>query len=81
MLISITLASPVLASPPSQGDTVTVSDSVTWTDGTFDGEIIIQNGGELQWTGDVDVKEGSKIIVEVGGILAVSYTHLRAHET
>ncbi len=76
MLISITLASPVLASPPSQGDTVTVSDSVTWTDGTFDGEIIIQNGGELQWTGDVDVKEGSKIIVEEGGILELDSANL-----
>ena len=76
MLISITLASPVLASPPSQGDTVTVSDSVTWTDGTFDGEIIIHNGGELQWTGDVDVKEGSKIIVEEGGILELDSANL-----
>ncbi len=76
MLISITLASPVLASPPSQGDTVTVGDSVTWTDGTFDGEIIIQNGGELQWTGDVDVKEGSKIIVEEGGILELDSANL-----
>ena len=76
MLISITLASPVLASPPSQGDTVTVSDSVTWTDGTFDGEIIIQNGGELQWTGDVDVKEGSKIIIEEGGILELDSANL-----
>ena len=77
MLISITLASPVLASPPSQGDTVTVSDSVTWTDGTFDGEIIIQNGGELQWTGDVDVREGSKIIVEQGGMLQLDSAHLK----
>ena len=77
MLISITLASPVLASPPSQGDTVTVSDSVTWTDGTFDGEIIIQNGGELQWTGDVDVREGSKIIVEEGGVLQLDSAHLK----
>ena len=77
MLISITLASPVLASPPSQGDTVTVSDSVTWTDGTFDGEIIIQNGGELQWTGDVDVREGSKIIVEEGGMLQLDSAHLK----
>ena len=77
MLISITLASPVLASPPSQGDTVTVSDSVTWTDGTFDGEIIIQNGGELQWTGDVDVREGSKIIVEAGGMLQLDSAHLK----
>ena len=77
MLISITLASPVLASPPSQGDTVTVGDSVTWTDGTFDGEIIIQNGGELQWTGDVDVREGSKIIVEEGGMLQLDSAHLK----
>ena len=77
MLISITLASPVLASPPSQGDTVTVSDSVTWTDGTFDGEIIIQNGGELQWTGEVDVREGSKIIVEEGGMLQLDSAHLK----
>ena len=77
MLISITLASPVLASPPSQGDTVTVSDSVTWTDGTFDGEIIIQNGGELHWTGDVDVREGSKIIVEEGGMLQLDSAHLK----
>ena len=76
MLISITLASPVLASPPSQGDTVTVSDSVTWTDGTFDGEIIIQNGGELQWTGDVAVKEGSKIIIQEGGILELDSANL-----
>ena len=76
MLISITLASPVLASPPSQGDTVTVSDSVTWTDGTFDGEIIIQSGGELQWTGDVAVKEGSKIIIEEGGILELDSANL-----
>lgn len=77
MLISITLASPVLASPPSQGNTVTVSDSVTWTDGTFDGEVVIQSGGELKWTGNVDVKEGSKIVIEEGGVLELDSANLQ----
>ena len=77
MLTSITLTIPVMASPPSQGDTVTISDSVSWSDGTFDGEIVIQNGGELHWTGDVAIKQDSKIVVEDGGILHLDAANLQ----
>ena len=77
MLTSITLTIPVMASPPSQGDTTNISDSVSWSDGTFDGEIVIQNGGELHWTGDVAIKQDSKIIVEDGGILHLDAANLQ----
>ena len=55
MLTSVTLCSPVLASAPSDGSTVTVTDSVSWNGGTFDGEIIIKDGAELHWTGEIDI--------------------------
>ena len=69
MLTSVILCSPVLASAPSDGSTVTVADSVSWSGGTFDGEIIIKNGAELHWTGDVSVEQGSSIIIEEGATL------------
>ena len=69
MLTSITFSGLGLATPPSQGDTVTVSESVNWSDGTFNGEIIVQGGAELHWTGDVNVEQGSSIIIEEGGTL------------
>ena len=47
MLSSITLSGFAIASPPTQGSTVTISDSVSWNGGDLDGEIIIANGGEL----------------------------------
>ena len=69
MLASVTLCSPVLASAPSDGSTVTVTDSVSWNGGTFDGEIIIKDGAELHWTGDVTVEQDAKITIEEGGTL------------
>ncbi|MBT93526.1 MAG: hypothetical protein CMA60_01705 [Euryarchaeota archaeon] len=69
MLTSVILCSPVLASAPADGSTVTVTDSVAWNGGTFDGEIIIKDGVELHWTGDVSVEQGSSIIIEEGAIL------------
>ena len=69
MLSSITLSGFVIASPPTQGSTVTISDSVSWNGGDLDGEIIIANGGELHWSGDVFVNEGSSIIIQEGGLL------------
>ena len=69
MLTSVILCSPVLASAPSDGSTVTVEDSVSWSGGTFDGEIIIKDGAELHWTGDVSVEQGSSIIIEEGATL------------
>ena len=61
MLTSVILCSPVLASAPSDGSTVTVTDSVSWSGGTFDGEIIIKDGAELHWTGDVSVEQDAKL--------------------
>ena len=69
MLTSITIAGPVLASPPSQGETITITESAAWTDGSFDGEIIIKDGAELHWTGDVTVEQDAKITIEEGGTL------------
>ncbi|CAI8312399.1 MAG: Uncharacterised protein [Candidatus Poseidoniaceae archaeon] len=69
MITSITLCSPVLASAPSDGSTVTVTDSVSWNGGAFDGEIIIKDGAELHWTGDVSVHQDAKITIEEGGTL------------
>ena len=69
MLTSITIAGPVLASPPSQGETITITESAAWTDGSFDGEIIIKDGAELHWTGDVNVEQDAKITIEEGGTL------------
>ena len=69
MLTSVTLCSPVLASAPSDGSTVTVTDSVSWNGGTFDGEIIIKDGAELHWTGEIDIHQDARIIVEEGGTL------------
>ena len=69
MLTSITLCGPVLASPPSQGDSVTISEAVSWTDGTFDGDIIIKDGGSLHWSGDIMIEQDAKITIEEGGTL------------
>ena len=69
MLTSITISGPVLASPPTEGNTVTITESSSWTDGSFDGEIIIKDGAELHWTGDIDVEQDAKIMVEEGGTL------------
>ena len=69
MLTSMTISGPVLASPPNQGNTVTITESASWTDGSFDGEIIIKDGAELHWTGDIDVEQDAKITIEQGGTL------------
>ena len=69
MLASIILCSPVLASAPSDGSTVTIADSVSWNGGTFDGEIIIKDGAELHWSGDVTIEQDAKILIEEGGTL------------
>ena len=81
MLASITLCGPVIASPPSQGDTVTVTDTVSWTDGTFDGEIIIKSGAELHWTGDIAVEQDSKIVIEEGGTLHLDAANLHTENS
>jgi len=69
MLTTITLCSPVLASAPTDGSTTTITDSVSWNGGTFDGEIIILDGAELHWTGEIDIEQDARIIVEEGGVL------------
>ena len=66
MLTSITLCGPVLGAPPAQGDTVTISTPESWTDGTFDGEIVIKDGGTLHWSGDIMIEQDARIIVEEG---------------
>ena len=81
MITAVLLSSPVVASPPTQGETETISDSTMWNDGTFDGEILIQNGGELHWTGTVDVKEDSNIVVEDGGVLHLDSVHFQGENT
>jgi len=81
MLTSITLYGPVLASPPSQGNTVTVTDTVSWTDGTFDGEIIIKSGAELHWTGEITVEQDSRIVIEEGGTLHLDAANLHTEDS
>lgn len=76
MLTSMTISGPVLASPPSQGNTVTITESASWTDGSFDGEIIIKDGAELHWTGDIDVEQDAKITIEEGGTLHLDEANL-----
>jgi len=76
MLTSITISGPVLASPPTEGNTVTITESASWTDGSFDGEIIIKDGAELHWTGDIDVEQDAKITIEEGGTLHLDEANL-----
>ena len=78
MLTSVTLCSPVLASAPSDGSTVTVTDSVSWDGGSFDGEIIIKDGAELHWTGDVSVEQDAKITIEEGGTLHLDEANMES---
>ena len=78
MLTSVTHCSPVLASAPSDGSTVTVTDSVSWNGGSFDGEIIIKDGAELHWTGDVSVEQDAKITIEEGGILHLDEANMES---
>ena len=78
MLTSVTLCSPVLASAPSDGSTVTVTDSVSWNGGSFDGEIIIKDGAELHWTGDVSVEQDAKITIEEGGTLHLDEANMES---
>ena len=77
MLTSIVLTAPIMASPPSQGDTAIIDDATSWDGGSFDGEIIIQDGGELHWTGDVTIEQDSKIVVEEGGILHLDSANMQ----
>ena len=77
MLTSITITGFALATPPSQGNSVTISDTVSWNDGTFDGEIIIEDGGELHWSGEVDVKQDSTIVIMEGGTLHLDSVELQ----
>ena len=77
MLTSITLCGPVLASPPSQGGTVSITESVSWTDGTFDGDIIIKDGGTLHWSGDIMIEQDAKITIEEGGTLHLDAANIQ----
>ena len=69
LLTSIALSGLGLAAPPTEGNTVTVTDSETWVGGSFEGTVVVAEGGTLQWSGEVAVKQNSKIIVEEGGTL------------
>jgi len=69
MITPLALCGPVLASPPTQGDTVNITDTVVWNDGTFDGEIIVKEGGSLHWSGDIMIEQDALITVEEGGTL------------
>ena len=69
LLTSIALSGLGLAAPPTEGNTVTVTDSETWVGGSFEGTVVVAEGGALQWSGEVAVKQNSKIIVEEGGTL------------
>ena len=70
LITSIALTVPVTASPPAQGGSETITDTVSWTeDGNFDGEVIVKSGGELHWSGDISVKQNSHVRIEEGGTL------------
>ena len=69
MITPLALCGPVLASPPTQGDTVNITDTVVWNDGTFDGEIIVKEGGSLHWSGDIMIEQDAQITIEEGGTL------------
>lgn len=69
MITPLALCGPVLASPPTQGGTVNITDTVVWNDGTFDGEIIVKEGGSLHWSGDIMIEQDALLTVEEGGTL------------
>ena len=61
LLTSIALSGLGLAAPPTEGNTVTVTDSETWVGGSFEGTVVVAEGGTLQWSGEVAVKQLSLI--------------------
>lgn len=77
MLTSITLTGFAIATPPTQGDSITINDFVSWTDGNFDGEIIIADGGELDWSGDISIAQDSTILIEEGGTLHLDSANIQ----
>lgn len=69
MMIPILFASTTLASPPTNGSTTVISDSQTWNGGSFNGDVVIADGGVLTWTGESQIATDSTITVEEGGTL------------
>ena len=69
MMIPILFASTTLASPPTNGSTTLVSDSQTWEGGNLNGDVVIEDGGVLTWTGESQISTDSTITIQEGGIL------------
>ncbi|MBL6890412.1 MAG: hypothetical protein ISR25_07995 [Candidatus Poseidoniaceae archaeon] len=69
MMIPILFASTTLASPPTNGSTILVSDSQTWEGGNLNGDVVIADGGVLTWTGESQISTDSTITIQEGGIL------------
>ena len=49
--------------------------------GAFEKDIFTGDGSTTQFTLTHTVASATSIIVSLGGVIPVSYTHLRAHET
>ncbi|MEK9731216.1 MAG: hypothetical protein VW230_05610 [Candidatus Poseidoniales archaeon] len=68
------LASPTIhAEPPSDGESVTISEQQTWSEGgVLDGMVTIESGSSVEVTATYSVETGSVILVEEGATLQIS---------
>jgi hypothetical protein len=59
-----------LSSPPSNGDSVTITGDETWTGPqNFDGSVLISGGANLTIEGHITITQGSSITVENGSLV------------
>ena len=74
LLTLLLIAGPLAqATPPSSGDSTTVSASETWTeDAVMDGHVTVADGATLTVNANITMETGSSITVEEGGQLVIT---------
>jgi hypothetical protein len=74
LLALLMLAMPVVhATPPSSGESATISEATTWTeDATMDGDLTVAAGASLTINANITMQQGSSITVEEGAQLVLT---------
>ena len=74
LITVLLLTAPVTqATPPSEGDSTTITASETWTeDAVMNGHVVVENGSTLTVNANITMETGSSITVEEGGQLVVT---------
>mgnify|MGYP005721122865 CR=1 FL=1 len=74
LLVLLMLGMPFAAAqPPTGGDSMTITESETWTeDGGMEGHVVVADGAVLTVSANISMATGSSITVESGGQLVVT---------